>query len=135
MKGLARRLATQTLSQILTFGLCASSTESAMQHLAQRHQPAVRTNAFPHHDPAEERQLRDALLRIQADEKNACACHRSIRERAEGQTELAKARKRMPEPQKASYKPSELIDKICAPKQWQRVEQVPAMTDFLRFCF
>jgi hypothetical protein len=112
MRGLVRRLATQTLSQILTFGLCASSTESAVQQLSQRQAPAVRTNAFPH--DAEERKLRDAILRIQADEKNARGCHQAIRKRAEGQTEFADARKGCAEPQKADYNSGEPIHKIRA---------------------
>ena len=114
MRGLARRLAVQTLSQILTFGLCASSTESAIQQLSQQHPPAVRTNASPNHDPAEERKLRDAILRIQVDEKNARACHPAIRKSAEGQSELADARKGCAESQKADYKSGEPLDKNCA---------------------
>ncbi len=44
MRGLAKRLAAQTLSQILFFGLCAPPTESVQQ---QRPTPAVRTNTSP----------------------------------------------------------------------------------------
>ncbi len=66
MRGLAKRLAAQTLSQILSFGLCAPPTESVPQ---QQPTPAVRTNVSPNHDPAEERELRDAILRIRVDEK------------------------------------------------------------------
>jgi hypothetical protein len=47
MRGLARRLAVQTLSQLLTFGLCASSTESVMQKQPQRPAPGARTNTSP----------------------------------------------------------------------------------------
>jgi hypothetical protein len=118
MRGIARRLAAQTLSQILTFGLCASSTESAVQHLARRHAPAVRTNASANHDPAEERKLHDAILRIPADEKGARAGHGAIRNRAKGQTELADAQKGCAEPQKADYKSGGPLDKICAHKAW-----------------
>ncbi len=116
MKGLARRLAVQTLSQILTFGLCASSTESAMQQLAQRHAPAVRSNASANLDSAEERKLHDAILRVRADEEGARPCHPAIRKRAEGQSELADARKGCAEPPKADYKSGEPLDKICAHK-------------------
>ncbi len=44
MRGLAKSLAAQTLSQILFFGLCAPPTESGPQ---QRPTPAVRTSASP----------------------------------------------------------------------------------------
>jgi peptidase M48-like protein len=48
MEGLARRLAVQTLSQLLTFGLCASSTESFIyQPPQQRPTPAVRDKTSP----------------------------------------------------------------------------------------
>jgi hypothetical protein len=112
MKGLARRLAVQTLSQILTFGLCASSTESAMQHLAQRHAPAVRTNASANHDPAEERKLRDAILRIQADEKTLARASSQSENEQKDKPSLLGPEKGCPEPQKADYKPSEPLDKI-----------------------
>jgi hypothetical protein len=50
MRGLGKRLAAQTLSQILTFGLCASSTESAMQQQSQRPAPVVREKTSPTDD-------------------------------------------------------------------------------------
>lgn len=126
MRGLARRLAAQTLSQILTFGLCASSTESAMQQKPQRPAPAAGTNASPNHVPAEERKLRDAILRIRADEKNARACQLAIRKRTEGQTELADARKGCAEPQRLTTNPAS-IDKICARQARYRLKQVAAV--------
>jgi hypothetical protein len=47
MKGLARRLAAQTLSQILFFGLCAPPAEPVPWQQAARPTPAVRGKASP----------------------------------------------------------------------------------------
>ncbi len=47
MKGLARRLAAQTLSQLLFFTLCAPATEPVPQQQAPRPAPAVRGKTSP----------------------------------------------------------------------------------------
>jgi Zn-dependent protease with chaperone function len=50
MKGLGRRLAAQTLSQILFFGLCAPPAEPILQQQAARPTPGVREKTSPADD-------------------------------------------------------------------------------------